>query len=336
MLKNYQNNTDTYGIKLGEALDRKVTAETLNSTKLNSESPMNILTSFKINIEARGSDQDSDQSADSRRSREDSFYSAPAPRKQNPFYETSSSGESANNSPEVNGKDKETKEDGINSAASLKKIVPYPKSQFFQKRNSSFINTPSHLRKKGGSDSDDDSDEESFDPNFMKMTPDHKYKVFDKILEDENIGDEPDSATKKRNSERHSRRMTAPLDFIPAFTTQANEPNIKTPETLSMTQVAKEMLRLKIQMDKKNQTSQLYKLIMDTSQKLKEPELHKKGILQIISSFLNFLAIEKIREDSMIKLKALNSAIDDQKAKDFAKSFLNLLEVRIYFYQIIT
>ena len=277
MLKNYQNNTDTYGIKLGEALDRKATAETLNTMKLNSESPMNLITGFKINLDAKGSDQDSDQSADSRRSREDSFYSAPAPRKQNAFYETSSSGESANNSPECNSKDKETKEDGVDSASSLKKMAPYPKSQFFQKKNSSFINMSPNFRNKQRSDSENDTDEESFDPNFMKLTPDNKYKVGDKILKDEKIDEQSGSPMRRPISGRHSRRMTAPHDFFSTLTTQGNDLlNVKTPEALTMNQVAKEMVRLKLQMDKKNQISNLYKFIMDMSQKLKEPELHKK------------------------------------------------------------
>ena len=67
MLKTYQSSADSPGLKLGEALDRKCTLETLSTIKMNTESPVNLLSGFKIHFtpESKGWDQDSEQSVDS-------------------------------------------------------------------------------------------------------------------------------------------------------------------------------------------------------------------------------------------------------------------------------
>ena len=135
--------------------------------------------------------------------------------------------------------------DNCDDSGSTKKTNPaYPKSQFFQKRNSTFINSTAKLSGLKSLNSDNESDEESFDPNMLKFIADDKHKL-GQILRDDNLNGEPNLATKKRSFERHIRRISTPLTIGGTFNHGSNEPNVKTPEHATVTQLAKELGKIK-------------------------------------------------------------------------------------------
>ena len=334
LLKKYQHYADSPMRKLGEpqtfkpTFDGKisrVTSESINSPSVQA---------VKVNFNSDAPEIDSDISIDSKHSNH-SNLSAPAPAISN-FYEASNTNDSNIQYTDLSSGERSANNSVVNSPSRIANFLPSPcgKSSFFKPR---VHDTGNRINTDKGNDSEEDGDEEEDNNNDQSETKEEDSFVQRPVIKhSRNMSDSNMESKLNFGGSPLDPRSLVRKGFSPAVHSvgglfnKTKSPVTPLTEKLTMNQIAKQMAKVKMEIDKKKTIMGLYDYVFSKAKQManQEPSLHCIFFFLII--LLNYLVYENIKEDIEEELENVRNKVKDLEAEEFVKNVLKTLEVFFY------